>query len=116
MSFFFCVIEACFLPKTIGSCNDKIPSWYYDVGSESCEAFTYGGCLGNNNKFVSKEECEQKCINLQPLSKFNFYGFLRFLIKENKDEFSNIWKPAIFFKCCILSTRKVFFFSYNDSF
>ncbi|KAG8186998.1 hypothetical protein JTE90_005769 [Oedothorax gibbosus] len=60
--------EACFLPKTIGSCNDKIPSWYYDVGSESCEAFTYGGCLGNNNRFVSKEACEQKCINLQPTS------------------------------------------------
>ncbi|GIY07736.1 papilin [Caerostris darwini] len=58
--------EACLLPKTVGSCNEKIPLWYYDVGSESCESFTYGGCLGNNNRFVTKEACEQKCINLQP--------------------------------------------------
>ncbi|XP_055949212.1 papilin-like isoform X1 [Argiope bruennichi] len=58
--------EACLLPKTVGSCNEKIPLWYYDAGSESCESFTYGGCLGNNNRFVTKEACEQKCINLQP--------------------------------------------------
>ncbi|GBN51251.1 Papilin [Araneus ventricosus] len=59
-------VEACLLPKAVGSCNEKIPLWYYDAGSESCESFTYGGCLGNNNRFVTKEACEQKCINPQP--------------------------------------------------
>nr|XP_042905073.1 papilin [Parasteatoda tepidariorum] len=58
--------EACLLPKTAGSCSEKIPSFYYDVGSKSCEPFTYGGCLGNNNRFITKEACDQKCINLQP--------------------------------------------------
>ncbi|CAL1266789.1 unnamed protein product [Larinioides sclopetarius] len=37
--------------------------WYYDADSESCESFNYGGCLGNNNRFETKEACEQKCIN-----------------------------------------------------
>ncbi|CAL1266763.1 unnamed protein product [Larinioides sclopetarius] len=64
LNFIFSLPEACLLPKTVGSCNEKIPLWYYDAGSESCESFTYGGCLGNNNRFVTKEACEQKCINL----------------------------------------------------
>ncbi|PRD28418.1 UNVERIFIED_CONTAM: Ppn [Trichonephila clavipes] len=58
--------EACLLPKATGPCEEKIPLWYYDAGSKNCESFTYGGCLGNNNRFVTKEACEQKCINLQP--------------------------------------------------
>ncbi|XP_035219260.1 papilin-like isoform X2 [Stegodyphus dumicola] len=60
--------EACLLPKIVGPCEARIPSWYYDPGSKSCETFNYGGCLGNNNRFVSKLLCEQKCINLQPVT------------------------------------------------
>ncbi|XP_054714370.1 papilin-like isoform X2 [Uloborus diversus] len=58
--------EVCLLPKVPGSCDGKVPSWYYDAGSKTCEAFTYSGCLGNNNRFVSKQACESKCISKQP--------------------------------------------------
>lgn len=58
------------LPVVPGSCDAKIPSWYFDAGSKTCETFTYGGCLGNNNKFSTKTDCEAKCISKQPPSKY----------------------------------------------
>ncbi|XP_035225520.1 papilin-like isoform X3 [Stegodyphus dumicola] len=60
--------EACLLPQIVGPCGAEIPSWYYDPGSKRCEPFNYGGCLGNNNRFVSKLLCEQKCNHLQPVN------------------------------------------------
>lgn len=54
---------ACSLPKIEGSCDGKFPSWYYNMQSKQCEEFMYTGCLGNNNRFVSKESCEQICIS-----------------------------------------------------
>lgn len=28
-----------------------------------CSRFWYGGCDGNENRYKSKEECEQICVN-----------------------------------------------------
>jgi hypothetical protein len=33
----------------------------YDPESKSCQQFVYGGCLGNNNRFSSRDECEAVC-------------------------------------------------------
>lgn len=60
--------ESCTLPKVKGSCNETVPSWYYDATSRSCRPFTYGGCLGNNNRFTSIEKCEKKCFKPDFLS------------------------------------------------
>ncbi|XP_067129548.1 papilin-like isoform X2 [Centruroides vittatus] len=54
---------ACFLPKVDGSCDGKFPSWYYNSQTKQCEEFIYKGCLGNNNRFISKEICEQTCTS-----------------------------------------------------
>ncbi len=59
LSFF---LDACFLPKIAGPCEGYYPSWYYDPVVRTCRQFIYGGCLGNNNKFQTYEQCEQLCV------------------------------------------------------
>ncbi|XP_011689368.1 PREDICTED: papilin isoform X5 [Wasmannia auropunctata] len=53
---------ACFLPKIAGPCEGYHPTWYYDAGRKQCGQFVYGGCLGNANKFKTREECEELCV------------------------------------------------------
>lgn len=33
----------------------------YNQETEQCEEFTYGGCRGNRNAFMSMEECVNSC-------------------------------------------------------
>ncbi|XP_070527125.1 papilin isoform X2 [Cardiocondyla obscurior] len=53
---------ACFLPKIAGPCEGYHPTWYYDSNRKQCGQFVYGGCLGNANKFKTREECEKLCV------------------------------------------------------
>ncbi|XP_066991337.2 uncharacterized protein [Anabrus simplex] len=54
--------DSCYLPKIEGPCRSNISKWYYDVERKQCGQFIYGGCLGNNNKFQTREECEELCV------------------------------------------------------
>ncbi|KAF3430423.1 hypothetical protein E2986_10746, partial [Frieseomelitta varia] len=54
--------DACNLPKISGPCEGYFPTWYYDTGRKQCGQFVYGGCLGNANKFKTREECEELCV------------------------------------------------------
>ncbi|XP_046586729.1 papilin isoform X8 [Neodiprion lecontei] len=54
--------DVCFLPKVVGPCDGYYPTWYYDTDRKQCAQFIYGGCLGNANKFNSKEDCEELCV------------------------------------------------------
>ncbi|KAI4491358.1 hypothetical protein M0804_002750 [Polistes exclamans] len=53
------VNSGCNEPITVGPCRASIPRWAFD-GSK-CIKFTYGGCQGNGNNFMTKEECENAC-------------------------------------------------------
>ncbi|KAK8394131.1 hypothetical protein O3P69_006372 [Scylla paramamosain] len=55
-------MESCYLPQVVGPCTGSVPSWYHDTQTGTCKSFIYGGCLGNNNRYISKEECEEKCV------------------------------------------------------
>ncbi|XP_018562061.1 papilin [Anoplophora glabripennis] len=61
-----CVIpqgpDRCNLPKVAGPCEGYYPQWYYDKDAKNCAQFIYGGCLGNNNKFETREECMGLCV------------------------------------------------------
>ncbi len=35
--------------------------WGYNVETETCEEFVYGGCKGNFNSFLKQEECANTC-------------------------------------------------------
>ncbi|KAJ9585100.1 hypothetical protein L9F63_020556, partial [Diploptera punctata] len=54
--------DACFLPKIEGPCEGYYPHWYYDTERKQCGQFIYGGCLGNNNRFETREQCEELCV------------------------------------------------------
>ncbi|XP_072309622.1 carboxypeptidase inhibitor SmCI-like [Eucyclogobius newberryi] len=39
----------------------NIPRYFYSATSQKCEEFIYGGCDGNDNRFVSERECHLHC-------------------------------------------------------
>jgi hypothetical protein len=57
-----------------GPCEGYYPSWYFDPQREMCLQFVYGGCLGNNNRFATREMCENNCLLTDRIGWF-FYFF-----------------------------------------
>lgn len=55
--------DRCRLPKVPGPCEGYYPQWYYDKDRKQCAQFIYRGCLGNNNRFETKEECAELCVS-----------------------------------------------------
>ncbi|HVU03694.1 MAG TPA: BPTI/Kunitz domain-containing protein [Polyangiaceae bacterium] len=51
----------CREPQVVGPCEAAMSRYYYDSETRSCAPFTYGGCNGNDNNFMTKGECEAAC-------------------------------------------------------
>ncbi|XP_064464797.1 papilin-like isoform X6 [Ornithodoros turicata] len=51
----------CNLPKEEGPCKGYFPRYYFDSAEGICKQFVYGGCQGNENNFVTFEQCNQTC-------------------------------------------------------
>ncbi|XP_060665940.1 male accessory gland serine protease inhibitor-like [Drosophila nasuta] len=45
----------------IFACMAYMPSWSYNLKTNECVRFIYGGCGGNKNRFESKQECLARC-------------------------------------------------------
>ena len=53
----------CYLANSAGSCNNYAKQmFYYDPKWKKCMEFTYGGCLGNMNRFETIQECQESCL------------------------------------------------------
>ncbi|EDW80086.1 uncharacterized protein Dwil_GK23982 [Drosophila willistoni] len=35
--------------------------WWYESGARRCNRMSYRGCGGNNNRYCSQADCQQKC-------------------------------------------------------
>ena len=52
----------CFLPPKPGPCDEEKTRFFFNAFLGRCEAFTYGGCQGNANRFRTREKCvESDC-------------------------------------------------------
>ncbi|XP_005889606.1 tissue factor pathway inhibitor isoform X1 [Bos mutus] len=49
-----------------GPCKAMIKRFFFNIHTQQCEEFIYGGCKGNQNRFETLEECKQKCTRDYP--------------------------------------------------
>ncbi|KRF81792.1 uncharacterized protein Dvir_GJ26426 [Drosophila virilis] len=57
--------EVCGLPhnsESNGGCLAHFEKWSYNTVTKECALFIYGGCGGNANRFSSRKDCEDKCL------------------------------------------------------
>jgi len=53
--------DVCELPQKTGPCKARVTRYFFNVDSQECERFTYGGCGGNGNNFLSMRDCKEGC-------------------------------------------------------
>ena len=53
--------EACTQPASPGPCRARKRMWYSNALTGNCEPFLYGGCKGNDNRFVTQDACLDAC-------------------------------------------------------
>ncbi|KAJ7305057.1 hypothetical protein JRQ81_010855 [Phrynocephalus forsythii] len=74
----------CTLPKVVGRCKASFKRYYYNMDRRKCELFIYGGCRGNENNFVTEEECIQQCALHLKKSYYNISEYLPFFLSSVK--------------------------------
>ncbi|KJH44022.1 Kunitz/Bovine pancreatic trypsin inhibitor domain protein, partial [Dictyocaulus viviparus] len=55
-------IDRCQQPLNVGVGNANLQRWYYNSLIQQCEPCTYRGLQGNENNFLTREECESSCL------------------------------------------------------
>lgn len=66
MKYMFMFIDACDQPMDVGPCKKVTQRWFFSKSENTCKAFIFGGCKGNNNNFENEKECTQRCMFSQP--------------------------------------------------
>lgn len=49
------------LPPLQGQGTASVPRWYYDSTTQTCKTFQYRGRKGNQNNFLTEEDCAATC-------------------------------------------------------
>lgn len=52
----------CAFKQDSGECKATMERFYFSIYTRQCEPFEYGGCGGNDNNFLTLQECQEKCI------------------------------------------------------
>lgn len=53
--------DKCRMAKDSGTCRLMTKRYFFNVETDKCQPFTYGGCKGNLNNFATMEDCEDEC-------------------------------------------------------
>ena len=57
----FLLIDICRQSAETGPCRARKTRYFYDVSIGDCRQFTYGGCNGNANRFLTIDNCRNVC-------------------------------------------------------
>ncbi|XP_021562549.1 tissue factor pathway inhibitor [Carlito syrichta] len=71
----------CGMKADDGPCKAMMRRFFFNIYSQQCEEFIYGGCEGNQNRFDSLEECEKTCIGDYPEK------FTKAMLSKGKPDF-----------------------------
>uniref|UniRef100_A0A8C3V8R7 Tissue factor pathway inhibitor n=1 Tax=Catharus ustulatus TaxID=91951 RepID=A0A8C3V8R7_CATUS len=80
LALFLGMPDFCYDPQEPGVCRGYFTRYFYNKETKSCEAFKYGGCLGNQNNFRTLEECQTVCrdnCKLMFLITLSFYSCIK---------------------------------------
>ncbi|KAJ1077071.1 hypothetical protein K5549_020971, partial [Capra hircus] len=53
--------DICLEPPYMGPCKAMMIRYFYNAYTVLCELFRCGGCGGNKNNFLTKEDCMKTC-------------------------------------------------------
>ncbi|XP_041096368.1 tissue factor pathway inhibitor 2-like [Polyodon spathula] len=53
--------KICRLEPEEGPCRAMFKRYFYNFTAMECQVFIYGGCLGNENRFVDRNVCRNYC-------------------------------------------------------
>ena len=67
--------DVCGLEKDRGPNRDFVVRWSFDMEYGGCTRFWWGGEGGNRNNFLTKEECNQVCVD--PMGKAVIFSFFK---------------------------------------
>lgn len=54
--------STCMLPITVGTGHSQLNRFYYNAALQLCVPFIYSGLGGNQNNFVTLDECTRQCF------------------------------------------------------
>ena len=54
--------DQCLEPKKVGPCSGSMSRYWYNPANGMCEEFLFGGCKGNNNNFLTSDDCMDTCL------------------------------------------------------
>ncbi|KAI6231780.1 hypothetical protein M3Y95_00417600 [Aphelenchoides besseyi] len=57
----FTVPDVCKLAQDVGNGDQKLKRWFFNNDEAACKQFTYKGEKGNDNRYMTEEECINKC-------------------------------------------------------
>lgn len=56
------VADPCILPVDEGKGSMHLERYFYDDHSENCHKFIYRGMKGNENSYLTYDECKKRCM------------------------------------------------------
>lgn len=74
----------CELPMEAGACDNRSLSWFFNIESGECQAFTFNGCSGNANRFETKEQCDRLCGEFRGVGKCSPLLKIRYVSKMSR--------------------------------
>ncbi|KAG1677970.1 Kunitz-type serine protease inhibitor bitisilin-3 [Nymphon striatum] len=75
----------CLQEVTPGACYATMERYHYNKTSNKCDIFTYYGCKGNMNNFITQDDCMKQCKDYKiALLKNACFDVVVFIVSSNR--------------------------------